>query len=276
MSAMRRHLRCARTTRGSPCGAARAAALRRAGYGVQRRAVNAAARSRERAERDHEGDDRRIADVNSEAMYQERRSRAVPSGERPDQQGRSGKAGEEDAKPCPSSGAREPAEAEPGVSQCSRNSSANGFVAATSSATTPSASSVADVPGELLLGSYGPVRGEPGPGDEPAGRREQDEQGEVRAAAGASPARGLERSSGRAAPLGPGADEGRGQQRTCSTDPEPEAEPAPVGAEGRAVRGMRASPAAGEQVDRGDGEREQHRDQRELDRPAAHRRRCPR
>ena len=100
--------------------------------------------------------------------------------------------------------------------------------------------------------------------DEPPGHGEHDEKER----AGDRPVtRGMTRRSERAiGSSGPEPDQCEELEDPC--DPHPETEATPVAPEGWGDVDAPA-PTAGEQVDRGRQKREQHRDQDELDRPAA-------
>ena len=102
------------------------------------------------------------------------------------------------------------------------------------------------------------------PPDHPAERREgeQPEQREHGPVAGGA----ARRVDGRLRAVRPHAEER--EQLEQRARPEPHQEAVAVGAERRRERDA-PPPAAGEQVDRRDGERQQHRDQHELERPAA-------
>ena len=146
----------------------------------------------------------------------------------------------------------------------SRKSSANVFVATTSSATMPSAEQRDGVARELLLRRHLAARHEAPPRDQPAAEDddEHQRQREHVPVAGCRPIRG----SAGARPLRPGAE--RGKTRENEPDEEPEEEP-------RAQRPRRAAepdplpPAQREEIDARDEERHEQRDQHELDRPAA-------
>ena len=145
--------------------------------------------------------------------------------------------------------------------------SANGFVATTSSATTPSASSAAVWPGELLLR-----------GRRPRAARAARARRASRAAA--STARRTRPSTGQcAAARDSRVERARrrrpARRRRSAKEHEDRGRPrarSRAGCRSCAERGRERDPppaAAREEVDRGDDERQQHRDQHELDRPAA-------
>ena len=115
--------------------------------------------------------------------------------------------------------------------------------------------------GELLLGPHAPSRQQPVAGEEPAGA-DQHRQGDQRSG---RPADAVERRRSPRTMWPRAEDAEQGEEKA---DPDPEDESAPVAAERRRDPDA-PSPAACEQVDRRREEGQEHRDQHDLDRPAA-------
>ena len=138
------------------------------------------------------------------------------------------------------------------------------FVTTTSSVSEAEPEQRCRVPGELLRVRCRPLRDEPVAREPPGRERDQaeDREGEHRPRSPGLDV-GRERSAGA---VGPGTDQV--EEDEDRADRQPEQEPAAERAEGRRERNPAAA-RAGEEVDRRGQERQRHRREDELDRPAA-------